>query len=91
MRIPEKLYRKRNDVDYEVLNEFYQMWKQAYEHQETISKNLDETTTKVIQAQIKREIWEEAMMVYAGWSGTELHEYLMTQLDPFDERRGSGY
>lgn len=102
IRLPADLYRMRpkyrddiadvgqpdEKINYEVLEELYQMWKQAFENEQILSHNGDTPVTVLTFQKIRREGWENAIMIYAGWDGLELHEYLIDRREAEKEDGG---
>lgn len=68
---------------YEVMAEMTAMWKQACQAGKELVDQSDLMTeptahmlSQLATAVGKREAWEQAIMVYTGWNGTQVEAYL---------------
>lgn len=84
---PDALYREipfgASLRRYEVLAELTEMWWQAFERENELAlanddkiENRHRYLSDLAKAIGKRQTWEEAIAIYAGWNGVELDRYL---------------
>lgn len=71
------------DTTYEVLAEMTEMWWQALQAEGELARMSDDKIPNrfhyladLAKMQGKRQTWEEAIAIYAGWNGVELDRYL---------------
>lgn len=80
-----------NKGTYEVLEEMFQMWFQCWDAWDAIKKAGGRYSTHgelvYVVAETRRNGWEEAIMLYCGWNGTELNHWLAEKM----EERGRIY
>lgn len=85
MNTPDKITRQvhyavGNQVEYEVLDEMIKMWMQARD--KVMAGRYDRVLPEIIgMREVVAGVWEEAIMVYAGWRGDELATFLAAELE----------
>lgn len=73
---------------YEVLEEMFQMWFQAWNAWRAINSTTNSAHTEIVLvvAQAKKDVWEQAIMLYCGWNGTELNHWLAEKMEALDKQ-----
>lgn len=85
MNTPEKItrnvhYASGTGSEYEVLDEMVKMWMQAKER--VLAGRRMRVPSEIIGLrEVVAGVWEEAIMVYAGWRSDELATFLAIELE----------